>query len=66
MGRIKRIHYGSACYHVCARGNNRRYILEKSEAKDYFLGVVERYQKRMKFKIYAFVIILWETIFIYC
>jgi putative transposase len=56
MGRVKRIHYGSACYHVCARGNNRRYILEKVEAKEYFLAVVERYQKRMEFKIYAFVV----------
>ncbi len=56
MGRIKRIHYGSACYHVCARGNKRRYILEKVEAKESFLAIVERYQQRMKFKIYAFVI----------
>lgn len=56
MGRIKRIHYGSACYHVCARGNNRRFIFERNEAKEYFLTIVARYQRRMKFRIYAFVI----------
>ena len=56
MGRGKRAHYGSACYHVCARGNNRRYIFEKIEAKERFLATLARYQRRMKFKIYAFVI----------
>ena len=56
MGRVKRTHYGSACYHVCARGNNKRYLFEKLEAKERFLETLARYQRRMKFKIYAFVI----------
>lgn len=56
MGRIKRIHYGSATYHICARGNNRRYVFEKLEAREKYLTILSRYQKRMKFKLFAFVI----------
>ncbi len=56
MGRLKRIHYGSACYHVCARGNNRHYVFNDAEAKEKFLSILKRYQQRMNFKIYAYVI----------
>lgn len=56
MGRIKREEYGSACYHVCARGNNRRYIFERDEAKTAFLSIISRYQTRMGIRVHALVV----------
>lgn len=52
----KRVQFGSACYHICSRGTNRRYILGSDEEKDRFLQTLERYQNRMKFEIFAYVL----------
>lgn len=56
MPKVRRIYYESACYHVCARGNNRRYIFEKDEAKIKFLSILSHYQNRMGMKVYAMVL----------
>ena len=53
---MRRIYYENAVYHITARGNNRRNILEESSEKEIFLKVVAKYQKRFSFKIYAYVL----------
>jgi len=56
MGRVQRIYYQNAVYHVMARGNNRRNILMKREYKMSLLESVSKYQKSYQFKIFGFVL----------
>lgn len=56
MGRGLRIYYNSAAYHICTRGNNKQKILSKDEDKQAFLETLAKYRERLKFKLYAFVI----------
>jgi len=56
MGSIKRFYYRNAVYHICIRGNNRQYILEKEEDKIVFLRLLEKFKARFGFKLYAFAV----------
>ena len=56
MGRIRRIYYQNAAYHVVVRGNNRQMILKAKEEKEAFLDSVEKYRERFKFKLYGLVV----------
>ncbi|MDE2222462.1 MAG: transposase [Candidatus Omnitrophica bacterium] len=56
MSRLKRIYYGNAVYHVIFRGNNRQNILKLKSDKENLFKSIQKYQERMKIKIYGFVL----------
>ncbi len=56
MGRVKRIYYNRAVYHVIARGNNRQRILEAAAMKEFFLKSVAKQKQRFEFKVYGYVV----------
>jgi len=56
MPNAKRLYYQNAVYHICLRGNNRQYILDKEEDKISFLNSLEKFRLRFGFVIYAFVL----------
>ncbi|MFA5320513.1 MAG: transposase [Candidatus Omnitrophota bacterium] len=56
MGRIPRIYYDNAVYHVTVRGNNRKAVFGKAEDKEMFLRIINKYKKRFLFKFFGFVI----------
>lgn len=56
MAKPNRLYYDNAVYHVCIRGNNRQYILQKDEDKLVFLKSLEKFRQRFDFKMYCFVI----------
>ncbi len=56
MGRMPRIYYDNAVYHVTVRGNNKKTVLQESEDKEMFLRAVGRYKSRFLFKLFGFVI----------
>lgn len=56
MGRVKRIYYEQATYHVYNRGNNLSKVFEQDEDKVIFLEVLSWYKKRLGFKVYGFVL----------
>lgn len=56
MGRIKRIYYRNASYHIAARGNNKQMILKEELDKIEFLKTLSKFKDRFKFKLFGFVI----------
>src|SRR3989338_1960172 len=56
MGRIKRIYYQNATYHVSIRGNNKQPVLKEKEDKKEFLKTLNKFKKRLKFKLFGFVL----------
>ncbi|HDP69351.1 MAG TPA: hypothetical protein ENN38_00880 [Actinobacteria bacterium] len=54
MARKPRIEFAGALYHIIARGNNKEDIFR--ESKDYlkYMYLLEKYQKRTSFHLYAF------------
>lgn len=56
MGRIGRIYYNNAVYHITIRGNNKQAVLRSDEDKERFLATLSKYKKRFEFKLYGFVI----------
>jgi len=56
MGRMKRIYYQNATYHVSIRGNNRQMVLKADEDKKEFLKVLNKFRERFKFKLFGFVL----------
>ena len=56
MARAKRLYYQNAVYHICIRGNNRQYILQKEEDKISFLESLEKFRARFRFKVYCLVV----------
>ncbi len=55
MGRVKRIYYQNATYHISIRGNNRQRVLKESEDKKELLRILSKYKARFKFKLFGFV-----------
>ena len=41
MGRRPRVEFKGAIYHVIKRGNNREYIFQERDDKEYFLKYLE-------------------------
>lgn len=56
MARADRIYYQNAVYHVCIRGNNRQFILQKEEDKISFLESLEKFRSRFGFKLYCLIV----------
>ena len=56
MGRIQRVYYSNAIYHISIRGNNRQMILQKEEDKKAFLKTLSKFKDRFKFKLFGFVL----------
>lgn len=56
MGRKPRVEYKGAVYHVIQRGNNREYIFEGEKQKEYLLGLIKEYKRRMNFELYGFIL----------
>ena len=56
MGRIKRIYYNNAVYHISIRGNNKQVILREDLDKIVFLKTLRKFKNRFKFKLFGFVI----------
>lgn len=56
MGRVKRIYYQNATYHVSIRGNNRQMILKEAEDKKDLLRILCKFKERFKFKLLGFVL----------
>ena len=56
MGRIKRVYFESAWYHITARGNNRHPVLGSNQAKARFIAIIQQYQARKGFLVLGFTV----------
>lgn len=56
MGRISRIYYKNAVYHICIRGNNRQMILKEEIDKIGFLATLDKFKMRFRFKLFGLVV----------
>ncbi|MDD3307778.1 MAG: transposase [Acetobacterium sp.] len=56
MGRKPMLEYSGGVYHLIQRGNNREYIFNRNEDKEYFLELIREVQSIMGFECYGFVI----------
>lgn len=56
MGRKSRFEYPGGIYHLIQRGNNREFIFEQKEDKEYLLELIKEYRETMGFKLYGYVI----------
>ena len=56
MSRHKRFHEDWNVYHVMIRCNNRQMLLRTKEIKAMLMGSLGKFQQRLGFKIYGFVI----------
>lgn len=56
MGRKPRLEYPGGIYHIIQRGNNREYIFDNSEDKEFILSLLHEYSKKFSFDIYGYVI----------
>lgn len=56
MGRKPRLEYPGGIYHLIQRGNNRTFIFENAEDKEYLLAQILEYKEVMNFKLYGYVV----------
>jgi putative transposase len=56
MGRKPRIEFQGAIYHICQRGNNRRYIFQEPHLKQFFLDTLFKLKSEMGFEVFAYAI----------
>lgn len=56
MGRKPMLEYSGGVYHLIQRGNNREFIFNRNEDKEYFLELIREVQIIMGFECYGFVI----------
>ncbi|PKM53327.1 MAG: hypothetical protein CVV00_12845 [Firmicutes bacterium HGW-Firmicutes-5] len=56
MGRKPMIEYSEGVYHLIQRGNNRGFIFERKEDKEYLLELIRDFQRSMGFECYGYVI----------
>lgn len=56
VGRKPRFEYPGGVYHLIQRGNNREYIFEKTEDKEFLLELIKECKEIMKFEIFGYVI----------
>ena len=54
MGRLKRVYYSNATYHISIRGNNRQMVFKEDEDKKEFLKILNKFRERFKFKLFGF------------
>jgi putative transposase len=55
LGRKPRIEYIGGVYHTIQRGNNREYIFQGNENKEYLLGLIKEYKTKMNFELLGYV-----------
>ena len=56
MGRKPMLEYSGGVYHLIQRGNNREYIFNRNDDKEYFLELIREVQIIMGFECYGFVV----------
>jgi len=56
MTRGRRIYFCDAVYHVSVRGNNKQNVLGTVEDKKIFLGLLNKFKLRFRFKLYGLVL----------
>lgn len=56
MSRKPRFEYPGGVYHLIQRGNNRGYIFDNYEEKEFFLNLLKEYSQKFMFDIYGYVI----------
>lgn len=56
MGRKPRVEYEGAIYHVIQRGNNREYIFDNCNDKEFLLKDILSRKNYMKFRLFGYVI----------
>lgn len=57
MARKPRIEYPGALYHVIVCGNNRERVFFLQSEKERYLDILEHYQKKYRFKVYAYCVL---------
>jgi len=53
LGRKPMIEYSEGVYHLIQRGNNRGFIFERKEDKEYLLELIRDFQRSMGFECMA-------------
>ncbi len=56
MGRKPRFEYPGGIYHLIQRGNNREYIFEKTEDKQFLLELIQEYKEIMGFELFGHIV----------
>lgn len=56
MGRKPRLEYEGAIYHVIQRGNNKEYVFEHDDEKDYLINNLEQGKRSMGFCLFGYVV----------
>ncbi len=56
MGRKPRFEFPGGVYHLIQRGNNKEFIFNKMEDKEYILNLIKEYRNIMGFELYGYVI----------
>ena len=56
MGRKPLIEYNEGVYHLIQRGNNRGFIFDRKEDKEYLLELIKDFQQIMGFDCYGYVV----------
>lgn len=56
MSRTNRIFYEGAIYHIYQRGNNKEYIFQDDNIKEFILKCLEKYNKILDYEVLAYVI----------
>lgn len=56
MGRVSRIEYERAVYHVIQRGNNKEFIFKEDQFKAYFLKSMEKLIQELNFSLFGYVL----------
>lgn len=56
LSRKPRVEYPGGVYHLIQRGNNREFIFEKKEDKQYLLELIDKYRELMEFELYGYAI----------
>lgn len=56
MGRKPRFDYPGGVYHLIQRGNNRGYIFDDVEDKQFLISLLDEYSQKLGFELYGYVI----------
>jgi len=56
VGRKPRFEYPGGVYHLIQRGNNREYIFEKTEDKEFLLDLIKECKEIKGFELFGYVI----------
>jgi len=54
MPREARAKLENSCYHIITRGNQKQTVFHENHDYEKFMGILLKYKKRYKFKVYSF------------